>query len=96
MDWHVRLHNAFEAEFLALVREFQTEPLAVAKLLAEFARSSVDPTLIRSKARITPTWRRCASQQPTENGVLLSLSTRSGRQSSGCRRQIRRRPEALL
>lgn len=36
MNWDVRLHDAFEAEFLAFERGVQTELLAVAKLLAEY------------------------------------------------------------
>lgn len=34
--WQVRLHDAFEVEFLTFEREVQTELLAVAKLLAEY------------------------------------------------------------
>lgn len=36
MTWNVRLHDAFEAEFLAFERAVQTELLAVAKLLGEY------------------------------------------------------------
>jgi hypothetical protein len=45
MIWDVRLHDAFEAEFLTLEREVQTELLAVAKLLSDFG-----PQLGRSYA----------------------------------------------
>ena len=36
MTWEVKLHGAFEGEFLSFAEEVQTELLAIAKLLGEF------------------------------------------------------------
>lgn len=54
MSWDVEFHDAFEEEFLAFEQSVQDALLAVAKLLAEYARNSVGRTRTRSKARSTP------------------------------------------
>ena len=45
MTWTVLFHNAFDAEFEALVNELQDELLAHAKLLAEFGPNLGRPTV---------------------------------------------------
>ena len=45
MTWTVLFHNAFDAEFEALVDELQDELLAHAKLLAEFGPNLGRPTV---------------------------------------------------
>lgn len=45
MAWTVLFHNAFDAEFEALVEELQDELLAHAKLLAEFGPHLGRPTV---------------------------------------------------
>jgi hypothetical protein len=45
MTWTVLFHDAFDAEFEALVNELQDELLAHAKLLAEFGSNLGRPTV---------------------------------------------------
>ncbi|NDA94138.1 MAG: addiction module toxin RelE, partial [Betaproteobacteria bacterium] len=45
MTWTVLFHDAFDAEFEALVDELQDELLAHAKLLAEFGPNLGRPTV---------------------------------------------------
>jgi hypothetical protein len=54
MPWIVEFHDDFEPEFFAFDSAVQDALLAVAKLLADFGRGSVDPMPIRSTARSSP------------------------------------------
>ena len=90
MSWDVRLHNAFEVEFLAFERGVQTELLAVAMLLAEFGpqlgRPYVD-TLKGSKhanmkeMRFDATdgvWRVAFAFDPKRMAIVLIAGDKSG------------------
>ncbi|CDX24438.1 conserved hypothetical protein [Mesorhizobium plurifarium] len=92
MNWDVRLHNAFEAEFLAFEREVQTELLAVAKLLAEYGpqlgRPYVD-TLKGSKhtnmkemrfSAADGEWRAAFAFDPERKAIVLVAGDKSGSQ----------------
>ncbi|MBB4343098.1 addiction module toxin RelE [Rhizobium leguminosarum bv. viciae] len=90
MDWDVRLHDAFEAEFQAFANEVQIEMLALAKLLAEFGsqlgRPYVD-TLKGSKhsnmkemrfSACDGEWRTAFAFDPARNAILLVAGDKSG------------------
>lgn len=90
MNWDVRLHDAFEAEFLAFERGVQTELLAVAKLLAEYGpqlgRPYVD-TLKGSKhtnmkemrfSAADGEWRAAFAFDPERMAILLVAGDKSG------------------
>jgi hypothetical protein len=55
MSWTVEFHDDFEPEFLALESAVQDALLALAKLLADYGRSSADPMPTRSTALNTRT-----------------------------------------
>jgi hypothetical protein len=90
MDWDVRLHDAFEAEFQAFAHEVQNEMLALAKLLAEYGpqlgRPYVD-TLKGSKhtnmkemrfSAADGEWRAAFAFDPERNAILLVAGDKSG------------------
>ena len=90
MNWDVRLHNAFEAEFQAFERGVQTELLAVAKLLAEYGpqlgRPYVD-TLKGSKhtnmkemrfSAADGEWRAAFAFDPERKAIVLVAGDKSG------------------
>jgi len=88
--WEVRLHDAFEVEFLTFEREVQTELLAVAKLLAEYGpqlgRPHVD-TLKGSRhanmkemrfSAADGEWRVAFAFDPERNAIVLVAGDKSG------------------
>lgn len=90
MNWDVRLHDAFEAEFLVFERAVQTELLAVARLLAEYGpqlgRPYVD-TLKGSKhanmkemrfSAADGEWRAAFAFDPERKAILLVAGDKSG------------------
>lgn len=90
MIWDVRLHDSFEAEFLAFEREVQTELLAMAKLLADYGpqlgRPHVD-TLKGSKhanmkelrfSADDGEWRAAFAFDPERRAILLVAGDKSG------------------
>ncbi|WP_413993333.1 type II toxin-antitoxin system RelE/ParE family toxin [Labrys okinawensis] len=90
MNWDVRLHDAFEAEFQAFEREVQTELLALAKLLAEFGPQLSRPyadTLKGSKhanmkemrfSAADGEWRVGFAFDPERKAILLVAGDKSG------------------
>ena len=90
MTWNVRLHGAFEAEFLAFEREVQTELLAVAKLLGEYGPQLGRPyadTLKGSKhanmkemrfSAADGEWRAAFAFDPERKAILLVAGDKSG------------------
>ncbi|WP_427144840.1 type II toxin-antitoxin system RelE/ParE family toxin [Rhizobium pisi] len=100
MDWDVRLHDAFEAEFQAFTNEVQIEMLALAKLLAEFGpqlgRPYVD-TLKGSKhanmkelrfSAADGEWRTAFAFDPERNAILLVAGDKSGGSQKRFYRQL--------
>ncbi|EJN03521.1 Phage derived protein Gp49-like (DUF891) [Phyllobacterium sp. YR531] len=87
MDWDVRLHDAFQAEFQAFANEVQIEMLALAKLLAEFGpqlgRPYVD-TLKGSKHANMKEMRFFSGRWRVAN--CLCLRPRAKRNPACCRR----------
>lgn len=90
MTWSIKLHDAFETEFLKLRREAQTELLARARLLAEYGpqlgRPQVD-TLNGSKhanmkeMRFSADggeWRVAFAFDPDRQAILLVAGDKSG------------------
>ena len=90
MIWNVRLHDAFEAEFLAFERGVQTELLAAAKLLADYGpqlgRQYVD-TLKGSRhanmkemrfSAADGEWRAAFAFDPERKAILLVAGDKSG------------------
>jgi hypothetical protein len=100
MNWDVRLHNAFEAEFLAFERGVQTELLAVSKLLAEYGpqlgRPYVD-TLKSSKhtnmkemrfSAADGEWRAAFAFDPERKAIVLVAGDKSGRSQKRFYKQL--------
>lgn len=89
MNWDVRLHDAFEAEFQAFERDVQTELLALAKLLAEFGPQLGRPyadTLNGSKHAMKEMrfsaadgeWRAAFAFDPERKAIFLVARDKSG------------------
>lgn len=90
MNWDVRLHEAFEAEFLAFERGVQTELLAIAKLLAEYGPQLGRPfadTLKGSKhanmkemrfSAADGEWRTAFAFDPERRAIFLVAGDKSG------------------
>jgi hypothetical protein len=100
MDWQVKLHDAFEAEFFAFERGVQTELLAVVKLLAEYGpqlgRPFVD-TLKGSKhanmkemrfSAADGEWRAAFAFDSERNAILLVAGDKSGGSQKRFYRQL--------
>ncbi len=90
MTWTVLFHNAFDAEFEALVDELQDELLAHAKLLAEFGPNLGRPTVDTLKGsqhanmkelRISwnaQVWRVAFAFDPQRQAILLVGGDKGG------------------
>lgn len=90
MTWIVLFHDAFEAEFQALVEELQDELLAHAKLLAEFGPNLGRPTVDTLKGSGHPNmkelrfswngqvWRVAFAFDPQRQAILLVGGDKSG------------------
>jgi hypothetical protein len=82
MTWDVRLHDAFEAEFLAFEREVQTQLLAVAKLGRPYADTlngskHANMKEIRFSAA-DGEWRAAFAFDPERKAILLVAGDKSG------------------
>lgn len=75
MDWDVRLHDAFEAEFQTFANEVQIEMLALAKLLAELGPQLGRPYVDTLKGS------KHANMRPMASGEPPLRSTQSETQS---------------
>ncbi|MEN9436384.1 MAG: hypothetical protein RIR09_1039 [Pseudomonadota bacterium] len=90
MTWTVLFHDAFEAEFQALVEELQDELLAHAKLLAEFGPNLGRPTVDTLKGSGHPNmkelrfswngqvWRVAFAFDPQRQAILLVGGDKGG------------------
>ncbi len=85
MTWDVRLHDAFEAEFLTFEREVQTELLAVAKLLAAFGPHLGRPYADTLKGSKHANMKELRFSAADRNGVLPSPSIPNERPSCSSR-----------
>lgn len=85
MNWDVRLHDAFEAEFLAFERGVQTELLAVAKLLAEYGPQLRRPYVDTLKGSKHTNMKEMRFSAADPNGAQPSRLTPNGRLSSSSR-----------
>ncbi|NCV15636.1 MAG: addiction module toxin RelE [Betaproteobacteria bacterium] len=90
MTWTVLFHDAFDAEFEALVDELQDELLAHAKLLAEFGPNLGRPTVDTLKGSQHPNmkerrfswsgqvWRVAFAFDPQRQAILLVGGDKGG------------------